>query len=200
MGLHATTRRDLIEAPVTQTSLGSRSPSPRFPSSVPAAATTPTGYRFFHMLGSRSIERTMNGGTLVSATRHHTMPLLGELELAVMDFLWQHGPGDVRALHEAIGSQRNITSNTVQSTLKRLHDKGLADREKVSHAYIYASACTRAEFHARALGQVVGDLKVGEADAVLAAFVDIAERAGSEQLERLEALVAARLSHGGGDP
>lgn len=138
----------------------------------------------------------MNGGTLVSATRQ-TMPLLGELELAVMDFLWTHGPGDVRALHDAIGSRRKITSNTVQSTLKRLHDKGLADREKVSHAYIYSAACTRAEFHARALGQVVGDLKVGEADAVLAAFVDIAERAGSEQLERLEALVAKRLSEAG---
>ena len=151
------------------------------------------------MLPFRGIQRTMNGGTLVSATRQ-TMPLLGELELAVMDFLWKHGPGDVRALHESIGARRNITSNTVQSTLKRLHDKGLAHREKVSHAYIYSAACTRAEFHARALGQVVGELKAGDADAVLAAFVDIAERAGAEQLERLEALVAARLNDSDGDP
>lgn len=121
------------------------------------------------------------------------MPLLGELELAVMDYLWNERSGDVRAVHSAVGARRRITSNTVQSTLKRLHDKGLADREKVSHAYIYSAACTRAEFHARSLGQVVGDLSLGEADAVLAAFVDIAERAGSEQLERLEALVAQRL-------
>ena len=132
----------------------------------------------------------------MSAKRQH-MPLLGELELEVMDFLWEHGPGDVRLAHEAIGARRRITSNTVQSTLKRLHDKGLAYRDKVSHAYIYRASCTRAEFHARSLGEVVGDLTGGEADAVLAAFVDIAERAGSAQLERLEALVAQRLSDAG---
>ena len=138
----------------------------------------------------------MARGSSVS-TKRQTTPLLGELELEVMDFLWKHGPGDVRAAHGAIGSRRRITSNTVQSTLKRLHDKGLAHREKVSHAYIYRAASTRAEFHARSLGQVVGDLSHGEADAVLAAFVDIAERAGSEQLERLEALVAQRLNDTG---
>lgn len=129
-----------------------------------------------------------------------TMPLLGELELAVMDFLWKHGPGDVRQVHQAIGSRRRITSNTVQSALKRLHDKGLTEREKVSHAYIYRAACSRAAFHTRALGQVVGELSQGEADAVLAAFVDIAERAGAEQLERLETLVAARLNEPGAEP
>ena len=119
-------------------------------------------------------------------------PLLGELELALMDFLWRHGEADVRAAHAAVGARRHITSNTVQSTLKRLHDKGLATRTKVSHAFVYAPACTRAAFHSRVLDQVVGGLMQGQPDAVLAAFVDLAEAAGPEQLERLEALVAAR--------
>ncbi|MDP6943590.1 MAG: BlaI/MecI/CopY family transcriptional regulator [Myxococcota bacterium] len=127
---------------------------------------------------------------------HQSTPLLGELELAVMDFLWRHGQGDVRDVHQAVGSRRNITSNTVQSTLKRLHDKALANRTKVSHAFVYSPACTRAEFHARVLDQVVGGLMAGQADAVLAAFVDLAEAAGPEQLERLEALVSARMRDG----
>ena len=36
----------------------------------------------------------------------------------------------------------------------------------------------------------------GQTDAVLAAFVDLAEAAGPGQLERLEALVAARMRDG----
>lgn len=134
----------------------------------------------------------MPGGIDLKTNRQST-PLLGELELAVMDFLWQRGQGDVREAHRAVGARRNITSNTVQSTLKRLHDKGLARRTKVSHAFVYSPACTRAEFHSRALDQVVGGLMAGQPDAVLAAFVDLAEAAGPEQLERLEALVAARM-------
>jgi predicted transcriptional regulator len=127
------------------------------------------------------------------ASKRQTVPL-GELELAVMDFLWREEEGDVRAAHAAVGVQRNITSNTVQSTLKRLHDKGLARRTKVSHAFIYAPTCTRGQFHSRVLGEVVGDLMQSQDDALLAAFVDLAEAAGPEQLERLEALVAARLT------
>ena len=114
-----------------------------------------------------------------------------------MEFLWRRGQGDVRAAFEAVGARRKITSNTVQSTLKRLYEKGLALRTKVSHAYVYSPACTRAEFHAQVLDQVVGGLMAGQPDAVLAAFVDLAEAAGPEQLERLEALVSARVRDGG---
>ncbi len=121
-----------------------------------------------------------------------SLPFLGELEMAVMDHLWEHGPGDVRAVHGAVGEQRRITPNTVQSTLKRLHEKGLLERRKVSHAYVYGPACTRAQFQRDALDEVVQHLMSGEPDAMLAAFVDLTERAGPEQLERLEALVAAR--------
>ena len=116
-----------------------------------------------------------------------------------MDFLWTHGRGDVREVFQALGAGR-ITSNTVQSTLKRLYEKKLALRTKVSHAYIYEPACTRAEFHAKVLDQVVGGLMAGEPDAVLAAFVDLAEAAGPGQLERLEALVSARVRREGGEP
>ncbi len=126
-----------------------------------------------------------------------TTPFLGELELAVMDRLWQCDSGDVQSLHRAIGTRRGITLNTVQSTLKRLHEKGLLARRKVSHAYVYSPACSRAELTRAVLGKVVGELADGEPDAMLTAFVDLTERAGPEQLERLERLVAARIEDKG---
>ncbi len=118
------------------------------------------------------------------------IPTLGELELAVLDWLWTHGQGDVKLVHEGLG--RDIMPNTVQSTLKRLNEKGFLLREKISHAYFYAPALSRAAFHRQILGEVVEDLLEGQPEVVLAAFVDLAERAGPENLERLERMIAAR--------
>lgn len=121
---------------------------------------------------------------------------LGELERAVLEHLFGAERGDVRSVHRAVGKPRRITPNTVQSTLVRLHKKGLLTREKVSHAFVYAPACSRAEFHREVLGEVVAALMEGEPSAMLSAFVDLTERAGAEHLARLEELVSARRREG----
>lgn len=109
-----------------------------------------------------------------------------------MEFLWDRGGGDAKLVHDALGKARGITLNTIQSTLKRLFEKGLLEREKVSHAHIYQPRLSRDAFHRAALGEIVGALMGGEADAMVSAFVDLTERAGPEHLERLERLVAER--------
>ncbi|MEN9577484.1 MAG: hypothetical protein RJA70_493 [Pseudomonadota bacterium] len=119
-------------------------------------------------------------------------PQLGALEAAVMAYLWSGGEGDAKTVHAALGKRRGITLNTIQSTLKRLFEKGLLGRDKVSHAHVYRAQVSREEFHRDLLGELVGDLMHGQAEAVVAAFVDLTERAGPEHLARLEALVAER--------
>jgi predicted transcriptional regulator len=119
--------------------------------------------------------------------------LLGDLERVVMDHLWSTGSLDVKSCHQVIGRRRRITLNTVQSTMERLHRKGLLRREKVSHAYVYAPSLTREAYGARLAHEVVSSVMGADAQAsVLAAFVDLAERAGEEGLARMEALIAAR--------
>ena len=121
-------------------------------------------------------------------------PLLGELETAVMEFFWSEPDGDVKTLHRVVGAPRGVTANTIQSTVKRLFSKALLRRKKVSHAYIYRARCSRSEFQRQVLEEVVGLISSDADEAVLSAFVDMTERAGRDRLERLEALVASRLS------
>ena len=109
-----------------------------------------------------------------------------------MTHLWVGGEGDAKAVHVALGKRRGITLNTIQSTLKRLFEKGLLERDKISYAHVYCPRVTREEFHRGLLGELVSGLMHGQADAVVSAFVDLAERAGPEHLARLEALVAER--------
>lgn len=127
-------------------------------------------------------------------------PLLGELETAVMNHLWSGGDGEAKAVHAALGKRRGITLNTIQSTLKRLFEKGLLERDKISHAHVYRACVSREAFHRSLLGELVGNLLQGQAEAMVSAFVDVAERAGPEHLERLEALVAERRGKLGRSP
>jgi predicted transcriptional regulator len=118
---------------------------------------------------------------------------LGDLETAVMEYCWLSGAGDAKAVHRVVGEPRQITLNTIQSTLKRLYAKGLLVRRKVSHAHVYAPRLSRDEFQRDVLGEIATRLSPSEPGGMLAAFVDLADRAGADTLERLERLVAERL-------
>lgn len=117
---------------------------------------------------------------------------LGELEVSVMQHVWTEGPVDVKAVHRAVGMKRGISLNTVQSTMERLHRKGLLDREKVSHAYVYSAHLSREEYGSRAVEDVLSGLMAGDTEPMMSAFVDFAARTGEETLARLERLIRER--------
>ncbi len=117
---------------------------------------------------------------------------LGDLERAVLSFLWSHGPADVKAVHRAVGARRDITLNTVQSTMERLYRKDLLSREKVSHAFVYSTAVTREELGAALVHDAVRNVLGSDTEPMLSAFVDLTARSGDDALARLEELIAER--------
>jgi predicted transcriptional regulator len=118
--------------------------------------------------------------------------LLGQLELAVLDHLWSQGPAEVRAVHAAVGDARGISPNTVHSALERLVRKGLVLRRKQGRAHQYRAGLSRREWMAGRLGGLASEVPGTPAATLLAAFVDVAERAGERELAALERLVRAR--------
>jgi predicted transcriptional regulator len=124
--------------------------------------------------------------------------VLGELERAVLDRLWSAGASDVRAMHDALGEARGIRANTIQSTLERLHRKGLARRWKQGRAYVYEASLTRREWLANAMEELVRTVPGAEPETVVSAFVDLVERTGEAQLAALEKRVREKR-RGSGD-
>lgn len=118
---------------------------------------------------------------------------LGDLEHAVLEALWASGPLKPGAVHARVGRARGISVNTVSSALKRLYEKALLTREKVSHAYVYRAAVSRADLQRQMMASIADQFE-GEGGAFLAAFVDLAEARGEETLRRLERMIAERLS------
>lgn len=119
-------------------------------------------------------------------------PTLGDLEKAVLEDLWEHASGDAKEVHGRVGVARGISLNTVQSTLERLHRKALLAREKISHAYVYSPRVQREELMGAMIADLVGSLGQKRSGGMLSAFVDFAVRVDQSNLDRLEALIAAR--------
>lgn len=113
-----------------------------------------------------------------------------------MSRLWEVGEADVKATWRSVGRRRKVTLNTIQSTMDRLFKKGLLHRTKVSHAFVYTPALTREAFRTLVIRRAAESVSGGEADAMLAAFVDVAADVGEATLARLEALIAERRSRG----
>ena len=114
---------------------------------------------------------------------------LGELELCVMERLWESAPSNAKAMHLAIGKVRGISHNTVQSTLERLFRKKLLDREKVSHAYVYSPAVSRDGLISRMVSEVVETLSNSN-EGLVSAFLDVAGRADEKTLDELKRVIA----------
>ena len=109
-------------------------------------------------------------------------PYLGELEIAVMEHLWDVDVADAKAIHRQLGEKRNISPNTIQSTADRLYKKGLLNREKVSHAFVYSPAVTREQLMAEMIDNVVDKLSGGRTEAMLSAFVEIGRASWRERV------------------
>jgi predicted transcriptional regulator len=125
-------------------------------------------------------------------------PNLGELERAVMDLVWRCGPCDVKTAHAQLGKVRGITLNTVQSAMDRLFKKGLLEREKVSHAFVYSAALTREELGTAIVEDALRNVIGRDPGPMLSAFVDLTARAGHDSLARLEDMIRERRARSRG--
>lgn len=116
----------------------------------------------------------------------------------MLDCLWSDGPADVRTMHRAVGEPRGITSNTIQSTLERLHRKGIATRLKRGRAYLYGARLTRREWLSDAIEELLRGVPGAGTETVVSAFVDVLERASESELAELERRVRERRRRGRG--
>lgn len=115
---------------------------------------------------------------------------LGSLEERVMLLLWEGQPMSVRQVKCRLGDK--LAHTTVMTTLDRLFKKGLLARDRDGTAYVYRAAMSQDQYHRGLLEQTLSELLEKSAGPILAAFVDTAAELDEDNLERLEALIAAR--------
>ena len=117
---------------------------------------------------------------------------LGELEKAVLQYLWQNQPADAKQVHGYFSTSRTSSLNTIQSALDRLYKKGLLSRKKQGHAFQYSTKADRETFVGQLMNEVAADFIPKETDRLKAAFVSLTESVSDSDLDQLEQLIQQR--------
>jgi predicted transcriptional regulator len=114
--------------------------------------------------------------------------VLGELQTAVMEILWQAAPLSVTDVEQKLQKKRGIAHTTVSTTLDRMHQKNLLLREKQGKAFVYSPRYTKEEFERGVAQEVLSALLSQFAEPALSAFVELVGEDG-EKLDQLEDLI-----------
>lgn len=117
------------------------------------------------------------------------VPELGALERRALELLWAQGAAHARELHDQLQQERHLTLSTVQSTLERLHRKGLLRRWKQGRAYCYEAQVSRETLVGRLMADIASELGTDRRRAAIAGLLDAADGADEATLDRLQAWI-----------
>ncbi len=113
---------------------------------------------------------------------------LGELELEVMQLLWNRG--EVTAEQVRAELTRPAKDSTVRTVLRRLEDKGFVTHSVEGRTFVFRAAEARQEIAARAVKRIVDWFCNGSVEEVLVGMAD-ARMLEPRTLELLAKRIAA---------
>lgn len=125
---------------------------------------------------------------------------LFDLEADIMEVVWskrwkEFAVADVQ--HE-LERERDIAYTTVMTTVSRLHEKGLLDRERDGKRYVYRPNMSRDEFTESMARELLGSLSGLGHEQALSLLVDQVADSDADELRKLEALIRKRKKELGG--
>src|SRR5215467_8807024 len=128
-------------------------------------------------------------------TREARLKNLGEVEQAVMDYIWIHGPSTSEACREGLASSRPMKDSTIRTVLRRLEEKGFLTHEVDGRTFVYKPSDKRRNVAVRAVKNIIDRFCGGSAEELVLGMVDndVLDR---KQLERLTRKIADRVSSG----
>jgi predicted transcriptional regulator len=114
--------------------------------------------------------------------------ILGELELAVMESVWQRGQATVRDVHEDL-ADRGLAYTTVMTVMTRLAQKGLLEKQRDGAAFVYQAPLSADELLRSSVRDVLAGLLTDFAQPTMSEFVETLKTDGADRIDELKKLV-----------
>lgn len=99
-----------------------------------------------------------------------SLPDLGELELEIMQLVWNKGEVTAEQVREELA--RRPKESTVRTVLRRLEDKGYVTHSVNGRTFVFRAAQARPQVAARAVKRVIDWFCNGSVDDVLVGMAD----------------------------
>jgi predicted transcriptional regulator len=111
---------------------------------------------------------------------------LGEVEQAVMDYVWASGPCSSEECREALAATRPMKESTIRTVLRRLEQKGFIEHSISGRTFIYRAAEPRQNVVARAVKNLIDRFCDGSAEEFVLGMVDnkVIDRKQFERIAR----------------
>ena len=123
--------------------------------------------------------------------RRRSARRLGDLELQILNVLWERGPSTVREVLESLPTQPRPAYTTVLTMMRLMHEKGYLDRRERGRAHVYQARLREQRVKRGLLRDLVEGAFRGSAEAVVIRLLED-EDLSREDLDRIKKLIAER--------
>lgn len=89
----------------------------------------------------------------------------------MLGVLWRESPLTAQQVLEDLPG-RGVSLSTIQSTLERLHRKGVLERRKEARAFVYAPLVERQDLVSSLLHDIADDIAGGDLATMLSGFME----------------------------
>ena len=116
---------------------------------------------------------------------------LGDLQLRIMQSLWERGDATVATVHEALADEKNLAYTTIATMLRKMEARGLVKHRVEGRSFVYRAAVASEAVSRGMAGHLLDRLFEGSlADMVhhLLSTRDVSR----EELSKIERLILER--------
>lgn len=113
---------------------------------------------------------------------------LTEVELQVLQILWEHGPSPVRVIHEHLSEQRDTNYSTTVKMLSVMLDKNLVKRNENERPHVYSPVVTRRRAQKRMLSDLIDQVYEGSATSLVLQALS-SKKASPEDVRQIRELL-----------
>jgi predicted transcriptional regulator len=111
-----------------------------------------------------------------------------DVELQILQVLWEHGPSTVRFIHNGLAKTRDTAYATTVKMLVIMFDKGLVTRDDSVRPQIYRAAMTRARTQKQMLSDFIHKVYDGSAASVVLQALS-SKKASKEDMAKIRELL-----------
>jgi BlaI family transcriptional regulator, penicillinase repressor len=122
-----------------------------------------------------------------SETSHH----LGDLQLAIMRVLWNHGEATVADVHEALEPERGLALTTIATMLTKMEKKGVVDHRAEGRRFIFRPTVSEGQVRRTMVSDLTSQLFRGDVTALVNHLLSEHD-IDSGELAQLREMIASR--------
>jgi predicted transcriptional regulator len=119
--------------------------------------------------------------------------ILTEVELELMNVIWELGECTVRDVQQALPAKRDLAYTTVATMMKILEQKEILSSRASDRAHVYRPRVSRADYEAAALRHVTKSVFQGNPASIVMRLLDESELS-REELDQVRALLDEKAS------